>query len=265
MKKTHIFLIVSLIYCLTYRANAQINCPSPDGRYDAFNKNHFTLGAGPTFLYGDINDRKSNIGVGVQAKYDRKIWKGILIGAEFQLGNLKTEEALKDTLTEDMSEGVPDPARRVNNFYKSISLNLTIHPFHYFTGSIWDRNETVGARLLNGFYVGAGVGVVLNDYQSLYIDSSPRTDGVKTEDPQGNLTYQEYVYSPIAPVINTGLVFPFTSTDLYYQNKGVWSAVANAQMSFSTNDLLDGYNPTIEGNISNDVYTFYTLGLRYSF
>src|SRR5699024_11436964 len=97
--------------------------------------------------------------------------KGILIGAEFQLGNLKTEEALKDTLTEDMSEGVPDPARRVNNFYKSISLNLTIHPFHYFTASIWDRNETVGASLLNGCYVGAGVGVVLNVYHSLYFDT----------------------------------------------------------------------------------------------
>lgn len=260
-KKNILFILVSFFYFNT-QVNAQAFCPSPDGRYDVFKRKHFTMGIGPTFLYGDISDRKSNIGFALQAKYDRKVTKGLLLGVELQVGNLKNEEKTIDHTTAT-DEEMP---RFVNNQYASSSFNITIHPFHYFNKGIWDHGETSVTKLLNGFYVGTGVGIVINNFRSLYVDQSERTDGMKMGGMvDGEIRYREKINSLIAPVVNSGIVYPLTDTKKYYENKGVWSAVVNAQISFDRDDVLDGYKTKVEKNMNNDLYTFYTLGIRYSF
>lgn len=234
-------------------------CPSPDGRYDGFALNHVTLGFGPTFLYGDIKDYSGNIGYGAQFKYDRKVFKGLLLGAEAQVGNLKASE---NGIIDSSDDGTTRRPRRVSNFYKTLSLNLSIYPFHYFNSSIWAPYETDLQRFLNGIYLGVGIGFGWNSYSDLYVDDSPATDGVKFTDPEGQYSYNKRTNGAFLPVVNVGFMYPLTSPGNF---KDVWSLVGNAQASFSGNDILDGYNPTTEVNQNKDVYALYTLGIRYSF
>lgn len=260
MHKKSLLLIVFLTIFISANSQTQLYCPSPDGRYDGFPINHITLGVGPTFLYGDIEDYESNIGFGGQLKYDRKILKGLLVGAEVQLGNLKASE-------NGRIDSLRIESRRVTNFYKSASLNLSVYPFHYLNSSVWAPYETTLERILNGIYLGVGIGGVLNSnsYSDLNVDNSLNPDDVESEDTdsEGGDSYKKRSNSLILPVANAGFVFRLTPSPRPY--KAVWSIVGNAQASFSGNDMLDGLDPDLKANKNKDMYMFYTLGVRYSF
>lgn len=267
-KKLALTAIVSFIICQS--SYAQLDCPSPMGVFDGYPKQHITIGVGPTFLYGDISSNKE-VGFAIQGKYDYKIAKGLLLGGELQIGNLKARGDSTDF-------NHPSGPRFVNNFYKSIAFNLTLHPFHFFTDDVWGRNLSTTDKLLQGFYIGAGFGLVFNDYKDiLRIPDNPATGrevnrvtvDIDPDDPsQGQQTivsYKKKSTSFIAPVINTGIVFPLSPT--YNVKVPIWSLVANAQFSLSRDDNLDGYDPDpqIINNSAYDMYSFYTLGVRYSF
>lgn len=270
-----LFLFIGVFIAFISNVNAQLYCPPPSGEMDMFRNRHITLGAGPTFLYGDIatNDQ---VGFGFQGKYDYKVYKGVLLGAEFQLGNLKAKGDSTDM-------GGSHEPRYVRNFYKVAAFNLSIFPFHFFSDNIWGRNETIAQRLMHGFYAGVGLGMAFNDYKEVMrIDGNPATRGDEAEqvpklDTDGDPvfdtdekqvfvdSYKKKTSSLLAPIANIGIVLPVTSTD--YMKKAVWSIVANAQFSFSRDDKLDGYDPDpmLIDNTSNDSYSIYTLGVRYSF
>lgn len=258
MYKKSLLVIAFLMVFIHMDLRAQY-CPSPDGRYDGFALNHVTLGFGPTFLYGDIKEYSNNIGYGAQLKYDRKVFRGLLLGAEGQIGNLKASE---NGTIESLEDGSTREPRRVSNVYKILSFNLSLYPFHYFNSSIWAPYETSLQRFLNGIYFGAGIGFGWNNYSDLYVDGTSATDGAKVEDPEGGYSYNKRTNGTVMPVVNAGFMYPLTSPGNF---KDVWSIVGNAQVSFSGNDILDGYTPPTEGNQNKDVYTLYTLGVRYSF
>lgn len=242
------------------KAYAQLDCPPPTGLKDAFAKQHITIGAGPTFLYGDIVNN-NRVGFAAQGKYDYKIYRGLLVGGEIQLGNLKAQG-------DSTGDGSID-RRHVDNFYKMVGLNLTVYPFHYINDEVWGRSESIANKILNGIYVGVGLGMAFNDYKSIYRDTSnyePVFDEDSEEvisDELGKPAYKKKTTSFLAPTLNLGLAFPLSNT--FNRKSGVFSVVANAQFSFAGNDMLDGYDPQVGANKSNDIYSLYTLGLRYSF
>lgn len=256
-----------LFFLVSQSSYAQLDCPSPLGLFDGYPKQHITLGIGPTFLYGDIASN-NQVGFALQGKYDYKIAKGLLLGGELQIGKLKAKGD-----STDLND--PNKARFVDNFYKSISMNFTVHPFHFFTEDVWGRNLSIKDKLLQGFYVGVGLGLVFNDYKDILRISGNEGTGKETQievdidpfDPSIGQeilsSYKKKSISFIAPVINTGIVFPLSKT--YNTKSPIWSLVANAQFSFSNDDDLDGYDPNLSVNTKNDMYSFYTLGVRYSF
>lgn len=214
-------------------------------------KFHMTLGAGFTRLYGDI-DNPGKAGWGTYGRLDYTIIRGLNIGGEGQIGSLEADSTLVDP-------------RSVKGNYANLGISMSVYPFDMAFGT-GRRMQSFGEQVARGFYLGVGAGFIYNFHRARnYRDpNNPSTFGPL--DSNGEL--RQRTGSLLLPVLNTGFSIPFTK-DTFRRNKGLWSLVINGQFNFADNDDMDGYVP-LKGDgtrlgTSNDYYSFYSLGIRYSF
>jgi len=221
----------------------QLNCPPPGGQ-EKRDRFHLTLGGGPTLLYGD-KDVITTAGAAAQLKFDVRVYKGVLVGLEGQIGSLDELRSANDE-------------RFVRNAYRMGALNVTAYPMHFFTEIPRHYSPTFGEKLLHGLYIGVGVGGTLNRYRDIDYGSFLASDSSQYLSGDRNK-------SLLLPTTNLGISVPLTDAYSGFK-KGYWSAVLNGQFSFSRDEDLDGFHPISEdSNKRNDMYSFLSFGIRYSF
>ncbi len=250
MKQYLLLLFLNMTCVLLF---GQLKCPPVSGG-NMSEKFHITFGGGFTRLYGDINN-PGTAGWGMYGRLDYTIVKGLNIGGEGQIGSLVAVDDL------------PFDPRRVKGSYFNLGLSMSVYPFDIALGA-GKRTQSFAEQLARGFYLGIGGGFIYNfhrggNYRDL---NDPATYGPLDSDDIMNPTFKQQTSSLLLPVLNTGFAIPFTKDT--FRNKGLWSIVINGQFNFADNDYMDGYAPlkadgTRLGN-SNDYYSFYSLGLRYS-
>lgn len=250
-----LLLILSVLITTPLLAISQY-CPPLSDKADGGRQFHITVGYGITRLYGDVNENNA-LGSAGTIKFDYSFIKGLYFGLESQFGSLKTDA---------INSAVP---RQSDNDYIAGGVVATIHPFEFFSGKKYGR-PTFGDLFAESLFIGVGALYVINNYDYIYRDvNNPSTYGVIEEvNEYGYPTFKERTRSLVLPSLNFGTAFPLNYQHNNYRGN-VLSAVLKAQINFSGNDALDGYTPyNSDGtliNSANDVYNFYSLGLRYSF
>lgn len=257
MKLKHIIASYILLAPIIAAAQSGLKCPPIDGSGFGTQKVDLTLGVGPTLLYGDISPVQNNMGFGVVLKGDYNIYRGLYGGIEFQAGKLLADGANDD--------------RFVRNRYIAGSINATVYPYRFF---VTERELFIKAPihkfLLNGLYVGVGLGIINNRYTDVYRDEpnrSPKYNGPHSLDNEGQKVWSSLASDMLMPVLNLGVAVPFNKYTS--GGRGYFSGVLNAQFNYSNGENLDGYDP-LDANGQrasqhNDMYTFTYFGLRYTF
>ena len=276
---------------------AQLKCP-PIAGGTSDSKIDMTVLAGPTFLYGDINHTK-NTGYGIALKGDYQVYKGFYAGLEVQAGKLK---AVGD---QNLSSSKWDP-REANNNYLAFIINATVYPYRFMVDERdLMRSGFLERNILNGFYIGLGVGTISNSYsfnarkreQLDFYDFSDIDNPVerhlqpgdingphdvgRRELPSGHVenytVYRTTASDMLLPVVNVGLAVPLSNKRNY--GTGFWSVVIQSQFNFANGENLDGYDPRLPSpdgatdyqvgprrtGAKNDMYNFTSVGLKYKF
>lgn len=250
----HLF-ILSFLFITPLLVFSQY-CPPLSGKADGGRQFHITAGYGITKLYGEVHNNNA-LGTAGTIKVDYSYIRGLYIGLESQFGALRTES---------INSGDP---RESHNDYIAGGLVATLHPFEFFTDRKYSR-PTFGDLFLESLFVGVGALYIINNYDYIYRDvNNLNTYGeIEEINEYGYPSFKERTRSFIFPSLSFGTALPLNYQYNNYRGN-VLSVVLKGQINFAGNDLLDGYSPyTSEGNLAksaNDVYNFYSLGLRYSF
>lgn len=249
--------LILLFSFITSTAFAQLYCPPVYGKRTE-GKYHVALGVGPTFLYGDLG-QPNTTGFASYVAGDYTLTRGVDVGIEGQLGSLK-------------AHGVDDDLRYVTNNYQGLGVMVKVFPFKLFSEKQFRPTSFVN-RMKESFYVGAGILGIVNNYTDIHRDVNdlttygPISHYLTDEETGGKIPeFKERINSITLPTLNVGFAVPVNQ--LYSRSGRFWSIMLNGQFNFSNNDLLDGYMPRNEsGRIGtkNDFYSFYSLGVRYSF
>ncbi len=244
---------------------AQEGCPPPFGVQKEVKRYHVAAGVGLTQLYGDIH-KAGTLGRTFFVKGDYQIKRGLYAGLEGQFGTLEAMSSLMDD-------------RFTKNNYMAGGLMFTFHPFEFFSSGGGFRHSALDV-LKNSFYVGVGILGIMNNYKdNVFRDDNYYESDYKGNVPPGNYGPVDYynedgvpifkkkINSYTMPTANVGLAVPINRR--YSKTGSYWSALVNAQFNFANNDLLDGYMPYdnqfVRIGTKNDMYTMYSLGIRYSF
>lgn len=248
------YLILFLSICCFNVASAQY-CPPLSGKLGGYNSFHVTAGYGITKMYGDVGNN-SALGSAGTIQLDYQFVRGLYVGLESQFGSLKTEV-----------KSNADPRQSQNN-YLAGGVVLTAHPFALLSNKKFIHRRLVD-DIVESIFVGVGALYVINNYDYVYrsiIDLS--TYGpIDSFDEDDDPIFKTRTRSLILPSLNVGSVIPLNQNSLSRSN--MLSLVLKAQLNFGQNDVLDAYTPYGPNGIvveaANDVYNFYSLGLRYSF
>lgn len=258
MKKIIILILCSVVLDCAY---AQPNCPSPFGgkwaksRGNAINRYQVGAGLGFTNLKGDRKDARA-WGIGGYLNVDYQIIEGLFVGIRGQYGSLKMNATHSD-------------ARALDSRYFGFGGGVRLHPFDLFAATdARDMEVSMAKGLLHAFYVGADVLHLTNKFSTIYRGNPVNNNAygpVDHYDTNGKPVFKEKTNSLMLPSLNIGLA-PIINRSSTNQ---LLRLVLNAQFNFANNDLLDGYTP-IDANMNrvnteNDSYSFYSLGLSYSF
>ena len=193
-----------------------------------FYKYSVGIGGGITLPYADT--RKANYSLANQFVVDYYFTPYINTGLEFQFGNMRGGEKDKDHFTNTF---------RLNTWNARMLL-----------GQFYDRYDrlTTLTSLMRGLYAGVGIGYIRNNVDAYKIDKITR-QGIKITD------------------VNTDIIFPLhVGINFYFKNsygRDRWELNLNMQYVTLMADELDGdLNPYSN---YNDVYTYYSAGVRYKF
>lgn len=246
------YSLLLLFTCLSSTIFAQLYCPPVHGK-QGDKSFHISAGAGLTYLKGDIN-KPNTAGRAAFVRFDYTIMKGIDLGLEGQFGTLEAIGDITDS-------------REVKNKYRGGGIVATIYPFKLVSEKQY-TSPSFGKTLKESFYIGVGILGIVNNYDSIYRDPNmPATYGpIAYYDDDDEPVFKERINSVTLPTLNVGFAVPINKQ--YSSNGRYWSILLNGQFNFANNDLLDGYMP-YDANFDrigtkNDMYSFYSLGLRYS-
>lgn len=247
-------ILAAVLILGVFIARAQEGCPPPFGIQNEMKRYHVAAGVGLTNLYGDI-DKAGTIGRSFFIKGDYQIKRGLYAGIEGQYGTLEAVASATDS-------------REVKNNYLGGGIMVTFHPFEFFSSRQPSR-QSIGYVIMDAFYLGVGVLGIISNYDSVYREVSfPATYGpIERYDDAGNPVWKKKSNSITLPTANVGFAFPVNRR--YSKSGSYWSVLVNGQFNFANNDLLDGYMPQ-DGNgnrigMQRDMFSFYSLGVRYSF
>lgn len=255
--------IILLIFCVcgAIIAKSQPNCPDPFGRTNSINRFHIGAGVGLTQLKGD-REMSNAFGIGGYLNADYQIINGLFAGLRSQFGTLKMAKTNNDS-------------RFIESRYVGFGAGFLIHPFMMIYGQDDHRRGgvSIGKDLLTSFYLGADILNVTNNIKSIYRGNPVANNAygpVDHYDGSGNPVFKDKVNALILPALNIGIAPILNKNKSQSRNKkNYMSLVLNAQFNFANNDDLDGYTPYDQNrnriDEKNDFYSFYSLGLRYSF
>jgi hypothetical protein len=234
-------IIVIILMSLSLTAQIRNNKPYFDCN-EVWSNSNSKLGIG---VLGGMNRIDADFGlkdnswlIGVQAKYD--VLRFINIGVDYSIGNLKAGPLYLGTF-----EGKDFIAEFSNNYY-TFSGVARILPFRVF---MWDQMDPV-VEYFTYPYIGFGVGMIRSNVTASPLELKEFGYKVKYKGTD-QFTFLEF-----------GWDFPIVK-DQNERNKLMLNV--NFRRMFTPSDYLDGYNPTVEANKHNDVYSTYTVGLTYKF
>lgn len=199
-----------------------------------FHKVSLGAGGGLTTSYGDLSEHNS--GAALYGTADYLFTPFFSLGLEVQNGTIKGGQFKPDTY-----------GRQFKNNFRSLSANAKLQ-----LGAVVDYKHSRLLNYLKGLYLGAGVGAIQNRVKEL----ERRIPGAP-----------DHVYVPESKEA----FIPLSAGYNYYiPNKhGQYRYVLN--VNYQTNVILgegmDGYDGSTISlvNTKPDVYTFFTLGIKYNF
>jgi hypothetical protein len=221
-------LTTLLVLALLIQARAQSN----------FYKMSIGGGGGLTRSFTDL--AKHDFGVAGYGVFDYYFTPFLSLGIEGQMGEINSGDYKTDAA-----------GRQAINRYKAVSINGKIA-----LGALIDYRRNGFANAIKGLYLGAGAGIIQNKMAFVVR---------KKVDEDGN----EYFFpgkdkskDPIVP-INLGINFNFHDGSGYYR----YALNFNCQTTIAIGEGMDGYDdsPLKFKNGSPDIYSYYTVGLRYYF
>ena len=246
--KIILFLAVLMLACAPAFAQVRtdINTRERSNSSDDEGDNTFTghahdysigLGLGSTKMYGDLgNSRPQQVYIGY---FEKNISQSISFGETISYGYLESNGLIHSL-----------------NHFTSVDQHITIELgtlFHVFYPTYYDNVVT---RILSGFYVSGGIGVINNDL-------------VKISNPNETIFVANTgLDNPVIEKYSTALYFPLCAGFNLHLAKKLWifrglTFNANYQYSVCQSDYIDGYDPPSRANNKNDVYTVMSVGFRF--
>ena len=225
MKKTAFLLLLS---CLSIAASAQYN----------YYRIAFGIGGGMNRYFGDI-EYKPKYKPTISANLDYNFTPFASAGIEFQTGTITAGDPKFD----------PN-LRYFKNAYKAIILGGKIQ-----LGQVVDIQTSDFLYYVRGFYLGSGVGVVMNDMKEIV---RIKPDG--SNYPFPGLDKSKDLLIPA----NIGFNFDFP--DQWGYTRFIFNI--NYQFNVTLGEGLDGYNdPKSRGfkNSAPDMFHNFTIGIKYCF
>ncbi len=191
-------------------------------------------GAGITRSYADLHEK--NYATAVYGTADYLFTPFMSLGLEVQQGTIKGGQNKIDRY-----------GRRFTNNYRALTLNGKLA-----LGTFVDYKSNALMNHFKGLYVGAGFGFIQNRVDELLrgIENAPEQ------------VYVPYTKEPVIP-LNIGMNYFFP--DRYGQYRYV--ANINFQSTIVVGEGMDGYDSSIITfrNGKPDVYSFFSLGIKYNF
>lgn len=230
-KHLRLFLLLGGLFAGQLQAQdgvAEANPSSADSDTSLFQKYSAGLEGGLSFPFTDVSEGKSSFVSGLTAGI--RPLPALQFLLNLQLGQLKGGEELPGTMWFK------------NNYYYA-SLGARFYPLALM------QNEE-GKIYLGNIYVGTGLAVLKSD-----ATSNPVSQDVGSI--AGGYTGAS-VLVPAEIGLNVPLVRWADRGQAIYLN-------VNYRHHFGFNDKLDGYEPIVEANEKNDVYSQLTLGLSFQF
>ena len=225
--------ITLLLIVLAVSANAQSN----------FYRVSLGAGAGGVYSFTDV--KKGAFSNAFVANLDYHITPFITGGLEGQFGTIKGGG----------EGGKPDVhGRQFKNSYKAFTLNAKVR-----AGEFTDFYYSDFLNYTKGFYVGLGVGAVMNNLEG--------PDGVIRTKLNPDLSVHKFEGvskgTDILLPLNLGIDFYFP--DGWGDIRYIFNI--NYQTNFTFGEGLDGYNddPKIFKNRSSDMYNFLSISAKYTF
>jgi hypothetical protein len=191
-------------------------------------------GAGLTTSYADLQEH--NLGTAFYGTADFIFTPFLSLGLEVQNGKVKGGQSNADKY-----------GRRFINNYRSISANGKV-----YLGTFVDYKHSMLLEYLKGLYLGSGIGAIQHHVNQL----SQRIPNAPPE------VYTPYTKEAFIP-INVGINYYIPNQ--YGQYRYVLNV--NYQSNITLGDGLDGYNTSVMRyeNGKPDIFTYFTLGVKYNF
>lgn len=188
-----------------------------------------SLGGGGGFTQSFTDYEKHKFGKSIYGVGEFFFTPFISLGGEGQIGRIK-------------GEGGNLPRKSFVNSYKSLTLNAKL-----YLGAVIDYKRNGFSNAVKGLYLGAGIGGVLNNVSGI---EHPKTKDI------------------IIP-LNLGYTYYFPNKLGYYR----FGININYQSNIDLDDGIDGYEELYlppsgserNPNSYTDVYSYFSVGLRYQF
>lgn len=223
-------VFIFIILCLSSNLSAQYN----------FYKLSIGGGVGSTLTFADAT--KIEPAIAIYGNVDYYFTPYISLGAEAQHGTLKGKYSN------------PDIYKTFNNAYITGTLNAKFQLGQFFSRK-QERHHFL--KLIRGLYFSPGIGIIRSktDIIATNINMEIKTDIIAT-----NMETKTDIigYDPIFP-IGGGINF-------YFPDKWGYQHFAidlNLQTIFSTGDGMDGNLNAGNSNNFNDIYTYFSAGIKY--
>jgi hypothetical protein len=193
-------------------------------------------GAGVTRAFGDLNKSRNSLAIYGVADY--YLTPFITLGIEGQIGKLKG------------GDSTSTHKRYFENDFIAASINTKFHLGAFFDKGF--RNTPV-QDVVNGIYVGTGIGIIRNKISEAYHKEDPRPP----YDQGRNNSKDAYV------PVNLGIDYSLKDVRGYDR----FLLNLNLQGNLTFGEGLDGYDdaPVYTHNQYADVYIFTSIGIKYKF
>lgn len=219
-------LTSALLLAVTFASYGQSN----------FYKISIGAGVGATQSFTEV--KKHDFGLAGYGTLDYLFTPFMSLGVEFQSGEINGGNYYTD----------PDNRQFVNS-YKAFSINGKIS-----LGELMDDQYRGNLNALRGLYFGSGIGMVQNN--TIFTLQTDKSD-------PDFITVLNSTSKDLYFPLNLGINFYFPDGNGFYR----YALNLNYQANITVDEGLDGYNDskTTYQSGKPDIYTYFSVGLKYSF
>jgi hypothetical protein len=195
-----------------------------------------SLGAGYGITQSFTDVRKHDFGLAAYGTADFFFTPFLSLGGELQMGKINGGD-----INTDPHE------RQFINTYKAATVNGKL-----YMGALIDYNRTGFANAIKWLYVGAGAGLIHS-----------RVNRVKIQPSTGYVFPGKDASNDLLIPMNVGINFYFRD----YAGRPRIGVNVNYQTNITLGEGLDGYDdsPVTFKNGNPDIYTYFSVGLKYNF